>query len=160
MKPGLITLHCSATKNADDCPASVIKTWHLNRGFHDIGYHMVIQPDGTVENGRPLNKVGAHVEKSNLIGEKINIGICLVGTDRFTQYQFYALRYKLDSLFLIYDIEPWEIYGHYEFDTAKDQGKTCPNMRMARIQYWYSTQIYAAIRDYTYKTKGLIRIPC
>lgn len=38
-----------------------IKDYHLEvSGFSDIGYHFVIEPDGTVFEGRPLNRTGAH----------------------------------------------------------------------------------------------------
>ncbi|MBI1947304.1 MAG: N-acetylmuramoyl-L-alanine amidase [Deltaproteobacteria bacterium] len=38
-----------------------IKDYHLEvSGFADIGYHFVIEPDGTVYEGRPLDRTGAH----------------------------------------------------------------------------------------------------
>lgn len=38
-----------------------IKEYHLQvSGFSDIGYHFVIEPDGTVYEGRPLDRTGAH----------------------------------------------------------------------------------------------------
>ena len=49
-----IILHCSATPEGRDVPASVIRRWHIeDRGWSDIGYHFVIRLDGTVEAGRP-----------------------------------------------------------------------------------------------------------
>ncbi|MCC7110058.1 MAG: N-acetylmuramoyl-L-alanine amidase, partial [Deltaproteobacteria bacterium] len=37
-----------------------IKQYHLEvSGFSDIGYHFVIEPDGTVYEGRPLDRMGA-----------------------------------------------------------------------------------------------------
>ena len=37
------------------------KQYHLEvSGFADIGYHFVIAPDGTVYEGRPLDRMGAH----------------------------------------------------------------------------------------------------
>lgn len=38
-----------------------IKQYHLEvSGFADIGYHFVIEPDGTVYEGRSLERMGAH----------------------------------------------------------------------------------------------------
>ena len=70
-----ITIHCSATREDKDYTSENIKKWHLLRGFNDIGYHFVILLDGTIEIGRPLNKVGAHVAGHNTG----NIGICYIG---------------------------------------------------------------------------------
>ena len=51
---------------------------HIKRGFDGVGYHFVIDVDGTVYEGRPLNYKGEHVANANT-GK---IGISLAG--RFT----------------------------------------------------------------------------
>lgn len=70
-----IIIHCSATKAGQDFHAKDIKKWHLQRGFSDIGYHQVIDLDGTVENGRSIAIAGAHCAGYNAN----SIGICYVG---------------------------------------------------------------------------------
>ena len=79
-----IVIHCSATKaNVDekitlpgeDIGVKEIRRWHIQRGWSDVGYHFVIRRDGTVEEGRPLARIGAHVQNYNAN----SIGICLVG---------------------------------------------------------------------------------
>lgn len=70
-----IVIHCSATKEGKSYNAEDINKWHLARGFKGIGYHFVIKLDGTIELGRPLNKVGAHVANANTG----TIGICYIG---------------------------------------------------------------------------------
>lgn len=130
-----ITIHCSATPNSRPVSVDEIRSWHLARGFHDIGYHFVILADGTISVGRPLPQEGAHVEGHNAG----NIGICLVGLDSFLDKQWGSLRVLLDDLISKYGIKLWEIHGHYEFDTARAQGKTCPNVSMERILDWYLT---------------------
>lgn len=70
-----IVIHCSATKENKDYSVEDIKKWHLQRGFNDVGYHFVIKLDGTIELGRPLNKIGAHVSGNNTG----SIGICYIG---------------------------------------------------------------------------------
>ena len=56
----MIILHCSATREGQDVKAADIKHWHKDRGFDDIGYHYVIDLDGTIEKGRDEALVGAH----------------------------------------------------------------------------------------------------
>lgn len=70
-----IVVHCSATKENKDYTSEDIKKWHLQRGFNDIGYHFIIRLDGTIEIGRSLNKIGAHVAGNNTG----TIGICYIG---------------------------------------------------------------------------------
>ena len=70
-----IVIHCSATKENKDYTKEDIKKWHLQRGFKDIGYHFIIKLDGTIEIGRSLDKVGAHVAGNNTG----SIGICYIG---------------------------------------------------------------------------------
>lgn len=70
-----IIIHCSATPIGRDVSASDIDKWHRERGFDCIGYHYVIRLDGSIEVGRPLDKVGAHCKGHNAH----SIGIVYVG---------------------------------------------------------------------------------
>lgn len=70
-----IILHCSATPEYRYVSVDTIRQWHLDRGWSDIGYHYVIELDGTVKEGRPVERQGAHVRGLN----KNSIGICYVG---------------------------------------------------------------------------------
>lgn len=71
-----IIIHCSATGEGKDFKAADIRRWHVQgNGWQDIGYHFVIDLDGTVEVGRPVSKQGAHCAGHN----KTTIGICYVG---------------------------------------------------------------------------------
>lgn len=71
-----IIVHCSATKEGANFKAADIKRWHVQgNGWRDIGYHYVVDLDGTIEMGRPIDQNGAHTS-----GHNINtIGICYVG---------------------------------------------------------------------------------
>ena len=70
-----IIIHCSATPYGKDFTAADINRWHRQRNFNGIGYHFVIRPDGTIENGRPVGKPGAHCLGWN----NRSIGICYIG---------------------------------------------------------------------------------
>jgi len=76
MRPiDMIVVHCAATQEGHAYKASDIDRWHKLRGFSKIGYHYVIDLDGTVEQGRQEDEVGAHVEGHNAH----SIGVCYVG---------------------------------------------------------------------------------
>src|SRR5688572_4775960 len=113
IKTDLIVVHCSATDDSQDIGVKEIREWHTQpypkgRGWSDVGYHRVIRRDGTVEEGRPIQSVGAHVQGHN----HRSVGICLVGgieaddknraRDNFTAAQKEALRGLLIKLLLIY----------------------------------------------------------
>lgn len=78
-----IVIHCSATPEGEDVRAADIDKFHREkRGFKMIGYHYVIDLDGTIEEGRPLTMNGAHCEKPGFSGRPYNehsIGICYIG---------------------------------------------------------------------------------
>lgn len=146
--PNKIVLHCSDTTNGKHADIEAMRANHKARGFSDISYHLIIQPDGECVNGRPFNQVGAHVKHHN----EGAIGICLIGKDKFTQRQFDALRYKIDSILLTYSIKKTEIFCHNQFDTAIEQGKVCPSMRINDILCWYYNIVgEPAIASYLYK---------
>ena len=76
-----IFIHCSATQPkwmaANSCQQKVeeIRRWHKDKGWSDIGYHLVVDRQGDVCVGRPVERVGAHAKGHN----KNSIGICLIG---------------------------------------------------------------------------------
>ena len=118
-----IVIHCSATKEGKSYNAEDINKWHLARGFKGIGYHFVVLLDGTIEIGRPLNKVGAHVANANTG----TIGICYIGgltkdnkaSDTRTDEQKKSLLELIELLKKNINIK--EIKGHRDF--SKDLNK-------------------------------------
>jgi len=153
MKPVIITIHCSATKNGETCDIDVIRKWHVeDRGWKDVGYHAIIQPDGEIQNGRPLNEIGAHVKSYNIWDNGINVrginvGICLIGTDKYSIDQFSALRYYIEGLNQLYGVGPANVYCHYELDHKK----TCPNIRNVELVAWLITNNYETLKPYLIK---------
>ena len=152
MKPTEVILHCSATKNGRYVSLKKFRQWHITEnGWNNIGYHAIFQPDGQVHDYRDglraLNVQGAHCRGRN----RSSIGLCLVGTDRFTNAQFVSLRYYLESLDQTYDIGPSKLRCHYEFDSARKQGKTCPNMLVGELVAWYSGHCQDSIAAYVLK---------
>ena len=133
-----LIIHCSATEFGNK---SLFKRWHHARGWDNVGYHYIIlnsyplkkkwtektpdfNSDGKIEKGRPEELIGAHTRLHN----DNSIGICLVGDRTFTSKQFSSLKRLIKRLQEKYKIN--SIKGHYEYDTAQEQGKTCPNIDM------------------------------
>lgn len=145
MVPRRITVHCSATPNGETLDIDTVRAWHKMRGWRDVGYHMMIDIDGRVDQGRPLNEVGAHVEGEN----EGNLGVCLVGSGLYTKAQWDSLRRQLDSLFMTFTtINKWELHCHYEFKSAQAQGKSCPNVPINRLLRWYWLNDEGAIAEH------------
>jgi N-acetylmuramoyl-L-alanine amidase len=70
-----IILHCTATPEGRHVDVATIRSWHKKQGWSDIGYHYVIYLDGSLHNGRPVEKAGAHVAGHNAD----TIGVVYVG---------------------------------------------------------------------------------
>ena len=70
-----IVMHCAATPEGRATTLAEIDRWHRARGFAAIGYHYVVHLDGTVREGRPVARQGAHVKGRN----RRTIGVCYIG---------------------------------------------------------------------------------
>jgi len=136
-KINMVVIHCSDSSIGD---ADLIRKWHLDKGFSDIGYHYIIlngcpnhkdayDPalDGIVQIGRPEEQIGAHAIGVN----KNSIGICLIGKKTFTLFQGMALTKLLKDLMIRYNLPILRVIGHYE---VRKTGKTCPNIDMCLLR--------------------------
>lgn len=162
-----IVIHCSASANgvplgrSGRTAAQVIDVWHgqaqkdrsgkvirehmflrsaawrirFNPHLWHIGYHVVIDVDGSIHTGRHIDEQGAHVAGHNVD----SIGICMVGTDRYTLAQWSSLRGEVTR----------QLQGHHSIehvcghrDLSPDQNgdgkvesfewlKTCPGFNAA-----------------------------
>lgn len=120
-----IAVHCAATPPTADIGRADIDRWHRAKGWLMIGYHFVIRRNGTVEIGRPVDAVGAHVENYN----SISVGICLVGgvdakgksEDNFTSTQYETLAKLVRELKAKYPNA--KVQGHRDFPKV---AKDCP----------------------------------
>lgn len=119
-----IIVHCSATPAGRHVTVADIDLWHRQRGFDGIGYHYVVYLDGTVREGRPLERVGAHCRGYNAT----SIGVCYIGgvnadlhpLDTRTPRQKTALRELLTRLKTLYPAA--KIHSHSDFAR-----KACPS---------------------------------
>lgn len=135
-----IIVHCTATRPEWNRHLSTaekvahVHDWHVkDRGWSDIGYHYLIDRDGTTLPGRPVERVGAHVAGHNTG----SIGVALFGghgssetdkfSDHFTPQQENALRELLDELKVRFPAIK-KISGHNEY-----AAKACPGFN---VQAW------------------------
>ena len=145
MTPKYIIIHCSATAEGKDFKAKDIDRWHKQRGFKKIGYHYVIDLDGTVEKGRNDNEVGAQAIGYN---DK-SLGVVYIGgldkdgktpKDTRTEAQKQSMLKLVKELISKYNIPVKNVIGHRE--TSKDLNgdgvispnewiKACPSFEVA-----------------------------
>ena len=120
-----IIVHCAATPEGKNFKAADIDRWHRERKMKCIGYHYVVDLDGTVEPGRPESEIGAHCLGHN----QYSIGVCYVGglaadgktpKDTRTSAQKEALLALLKKLRAKYPNA--SIHGHRDF-----AAKACPS---------------------------------
>ncbi len=119
-----IIIHCSAVKLERQSSAADIDLWHRQKGWSMIGYHFVVRRNGDIEEGRAVEKVGAHCRFHN----NHSIGICYEGgldkdakpADTRTMEQKTALRKLVVSLKQSYPKAI--VLGHHDFNPLK----ACP----------------------------------
>ena len=124
-----IIIHCSATKAGRCFTASDIDRWHRQQGYNMIGYHYVVLLDGTVQEGRPLEMIGAHAKGHN----SNSIGICYIGgidddcrpADTRTKEQKIALHSLISKLRKKYVSA--RLIGHCDVSS-----KACPCFNVSR----------------------------
>lgn len=119
-----IIVHCTATKEGVATTTEQIKHYHMTHGWTDIAYNYVIELDGSIHNGRDVNKVGGHTTNHNAH----SIGVVYVGglakdgktaKDTRTEAQKASLLKLLKQLKAMYPKAV--IYGHRNF-----ANKACP----------------------------------
>ena len=128
-----IIVHCSATRwdwmldYPTQDKVNEIRRWHMSKNppWRDIGYHYIVDRNGTVATGRPVEQVGAHVKNHNTG----TIGVCLIGghgasasdqfEDHFTTLQDKALRQLIKDLKTRHNIV--KVTGHNQYSA-----KGCP----------------------------------
>lgn len=127
-----LVVHCAATEADPDLGVDDIRMWHLRRGWFDVGYHFVIRTDGTIENGRPTDRPGAHARGFN----HLSLGICLIGGKEgeynFTDDQMDALSGLLRGLKVAHPDA--EVLGHRDLPNVN---KLCPSFD---AREWWAEQ--------------------
>ena len=116
-----IVLHHAAGK------ASVMSMHqsHINNGWSGIGYHFYVRQDGTIYEGRPIDKVGAHCVPQNC--NKRSVGICFEGNFETETMSEAQLRAGKRLVRYVKSIYPSAIVKkHKDFDATACPGKNFP----------------------------------
>tara|TARA_B100001059_G_C17766433_1_gene545866 strand:+ start:821 stop:1255 length:435 start_codon:yes stop_codon:yes gene_type:complete len=129
-----IIIHCSATKPSMDTDATDIDRWHRERGWLKIGYHFVIKRDGTIEEGRNVDEVGAHAKGHN----STSVSVCMIGgvseddvqvaENNFMDSQWTSLESVVDTL--VHKYPDADVIGHNDISD-----KECPSFNVGE---WYA----------------------
>ena len=142
-----IVIHCSATIEGKVFRAKDIDLWHKKRGFRKIGYHFVVDLDGTIEQGRPLREAGAHVKGHNAN----SIGICYIGglDSKGKEKDTRTDKQKASLLFLVKTLKAaiptvCKVAGHRDYSPdLNGNGVIDPNERIK------SCPCFDAIEEYS-----------
>jgi N-acetyl-anhydromuramyl-L-alanine amidase AmpD len=127
-----IIVHCSKHgPDSDSIGVKAIDRMHRAKCYLEVGYHYVIKRDGSLEEGRPLERPGLHASGH----DKDSIGICLVGGvsehghphDNFTAQQLLTLWVLLKGLQSHHPNAT--IIGHREVDS----GNFCPSFDVQKF---------------------------
>lgn len=123
-----IIIHCSATETGT---VESIRRHHIEHNkWRDIGYHYVIERDGAIKPGRDEATAGAHCQGANAE----SIGICLVGDKSFEPGQLKSLGKLLRDCLTRHNLTAEAVSGHRDWPSAKEQGKTCPNIETSVLR--------------------------
>ena len=119
-----VFIHCSASDHAHHDNIATMKSWHLGRGFTDVGYHFFIRKDGTLEYGRDIEKTPAAQKGHN----RHTLAICLHGLkeENFSKTQFETLRKLAEQI--AHNYENISFHGHCEVSA-----KACPVFNYKKV---------------------------
>ena len=140
-RPTQIIVHHTAASSPVPQFAA-INDWHRARAFpqsrsgHFVGYHYVIERDGTVKQARQDDEVGAHTVGANLS----SIGVALVGNFNHeppTEEQTEALARLLSTLVHRHGILPSRIFPHRKFKQTDCYGQSLDDEWALRVYLHY-----------------------
>lgn len=134
-KTDYIVVHSSQTVCDPKITINTLDEWHRKRGWLTVGYHFVIECDGTIKIGRGINEVGAHVKDMNAN----SVSLCMIGgldkngnpDDNFNPEQWESLTSLLLVLTSVYPDA--KVVGHGDLvDTP------CPSFNIP--EFWDKTR--------------------
>jgi hypothetical protein len=147
-----------------------IRKYHLSKGWRDIGYHVLVGPDGRIWPGRPLDWTGAHalVEKPDMLKlfgstsylNNFSVGVCAIGdyeSEEPSALLVAALREVLPALAQRFGIGEERLFFHRQVSATACPGK---NFDPDTVRSWLKPEpaiaAWAADSWRWAQTKGLI----
>ena len=120
----IVIHHSGNTDTVED-----IRNLHVNiNKWDDIGYHFMIDREGSLVIGRDIDKIGAHVYGFN----EDSIGICLLGNfdfENIEEKQLDMLRWLLKKLISEFSLNKESIKFHRDFPNV---AKSCPGLNIIK----------------------------
>lgn len=113
-----IVVHHSASTSHK---AEDFARWHVEqRGWAGIGYHFVIEKDGTIIRGNPLENISYNVANHNTK----SIGICLSGNFEVEEPTDQQLKYLRKLIIHLRKLlpQPLQVYRHRDFGSTSCPG--------------------------------------
>jgi len=134
MKPEIVIIHHSLTKDSGTVSAQAIRKYHTEvLGWTDCGYHAIIEMVGDrpeIIIGRMMNEQGAHTRRHN----RNSYGLCFVGNydkDEVPPKMWHLGVRFVASLCDVLNIETRYIFAHNEFSNYK----TCPGKNFSVLGF-------------------------
>lgn len=136
-----IVIHCSADPADTTKDATDVERYHRSLGWRDVGYHYLINRDGTLVAGRPEDMRGAHEKRVN----SRSVAVCMIGgappvgskeyrqglgENNFTDPQWKTLEQIVRQLHAKYPNA--EVLGHRDIEGVR---KACPSFE---ARDWWS----------------------
>jgi len=116
----IIVHHTAVSYDKNPNQFDAVNNYHKSKGWGMIGYHYLIEKDGTVKKGRAIGMLGAHCYQQSMNYK--SIGICLTGffdIELPTKEQKKSLKALLLDLMKTYQIPINNIYPHRHFAKYK-----------------------------------------
>lgn len=160
--------HGSPKYNGDTTAAWIDKL-HRGLGWAMIGYNFVDRLSGEIEEGRPLNRSGAHCPDMGM--NRHGIGICFAGHGDYWEWTlaqrksgFKLMRELMDK----YSIPPENVLGHREAMGYKDPveqhighlRKTCPGLLISMDDVRAQLAGKAVASPFEYDPRGMFGDIC
>lgn len=133
-----IIIHCTDTRpdwmegHKTSEKVAEVRRWHMeDRGWKDIGYHYLIDRDGTVAKGRANDVIGAHVAGHNAG----TLGISLFGGHGSNENDTFGMHFTADQDTALAKLivklgtmtKITKVSGHNDY-----AAKACPGFKVAR----------------------------
>lgn len=117
-----VRINMHTIKNAVINDLQNLLAGHISKNYADIAYHLVIDYEGRIWEGRSLAYEGAHVSDNN----ERNIGVLVLGDferQKPSVKQLDSLRILSGLLRDRYNIKKHRVYGHRDLSPSKCPGR-------------------------------------
>ena len=111
-----------------DVDIDIVRQWHQERGWDEVGYHFLIRSDGSVEEGCSLERAGCHARGRNQTHLGVALSGCFSGEPPNHLCRLTPTNEQLDSLTRLL----YELHLRYNFQVSRIERHhaLCPGSRL------------------------------